>query len=439
MQIVCGNCGQQIELEETGHAASVRCPSCSHEIPLSGSHANGIDENAGFASRARRLLSETIPIECDSCSLCLKVTKKMAGRRIRCPGCGYMITVPTEILDPEAFEKTQSSAAAQGELAAIAQAASSTAEKSAAQHPPHPHKPYKKPGMGVMPWLMLLLAAGLVGGIVYGLHVMKDKKIKISNPYPESTENSAQQTGVSATPTSKASLEILSSGWRIFANPAGYFPAAPGRLYACVELEAVTGNDALAIPFDGSCAFIEASGVRYYAAGTEINASAVIPADVDRKTLKIPQNTTKTFRLLFELPAAEIRGRLDIKGCNDLLVNLPKPNIYVEKLQGDYIEQLPRNLKPMLKDPIMREFQLQNGQTISITQVNEKLFSVKFPQSQISGTAELQNDRTFRMSLEHSLLGRLSCRAILDSNGLLILYLSDKPMHQLTFRRHSRE
>lgn len=435
MQIICGKCGQHIELDESGHAASVRCPSCSHEIPLGDSRTNGIDEDAGFASRARRLLSETIQIECDSCSQCLKVAKKMAGRKIRCPGCGYMISVPAEILDPEAFEKPKPVSPLEADLAAIAQAASSSSTAHAAEALAH-HKPFKKPGMGVMPWLLLLVAAGMVGGIVYGLQMMKSKPNAIS--IAEEQANS-QAPAIAASETSKASLRLVACSWQIFANQAGYFPATPGRLYACVELQAATDKDELEISFDDAGPFIEAGGNRFPALGTEINAASAIPADASRKLLTIPPQTTQNFRLIFNLPAIEFRGRLEIKGCNDLLVSLPAPPQYSTDLAGDYVERAPRNLKPMQHDPMIREFQLHYGQTFTATPVKNNAYTVKFPQSQVSGTAELQADRTFLLKLNHASKGTLTCRAALAGDGkVLIVFFSDNPMQQLIFQKQPR-
>lgn len=420
-------------MEDTGQAASVRCPSCSHDIPLTGSASNGLNEDAGFASRARRLLTEAIQIECDSCSLCLKVPKKMASRRIRCPGCGFMINVPAEILDPEAFEEVKPANAQEAALAAISKAVASPAGQAAKSAPRTVHK---KRSMGVMPWILLLIAAGLVGGIVYGLNALQNRPKTDSSKKLNAAENSISATQPATAANAKASLKIISCNWQTFANPAGYFPAAPGRRYACVELEVSAGRSGLEFPFDDSAAFLESGTNRYYAIGTEINAASFIPADVDRKPVKIDPSSTATVRLIFNLPAAEIRGRLEIKGCNELLVSMPALPLPSVELQGEYYERPPRNLKPMQRDPIMREFQLHSRLTFVSSRISEKVFSIKFPQVQVSGTAELQPDGTFNMTLEHTLHGKLSCRATLTEDGkTLIVFLSDKPMHQLTFQK----
>ncbi|HPS52690.1 MAG TPA: hypothetical protein PLK08_03970, partial [Phycisphaerae bacterium] len=418
MQIICGNCGQQIELDESAEAASIRCPSCSHEILLTDSHSNGIDENDGFASRARRLLSEAMQIECENCSLCLKVAKKMAGRRIRCPGCGYMINVPAEILDPEAFEEVKP-ATAESVLAAVAQANSTTAEQPAASS--HHHKPYKKPGMGVMPWILLLVAAGLVAGIVYGIHVIKNKPAANLQNNPPDAENQLTLSQ-SVKPSDKmASVRILSCGWRMFANPAGYFPAEQGRCYARLELQITTGDTPVEFLFDDTDAFIESGGTRYYAIGMELNAASIIPADVNRTPLKInPHTNLSGLRLIFNLPAAEFRGRLEIKGCNDQFVSLSAPPQYSVNLPGQYIEHMPRNLKPMQHDPIIREFQLNYGLTLLASHSTGKVFAIKIPQAQISGTAELQPDRTFVLRLSHPRHGMLTCKAVLSEDGKML-------------------
>ena len=107
-----------------------------------------------------------------------------------------------------------------------------------------------------------------------------------------------------------------------------------------------------------------------------------------------------------------------------------------DALAGKYSEIAPRNCKPLLRDPIMAAIQKVQNHQLEIRKRGSKLH-VRMWTASINGIAEPIGGGLYNLSLKHY-DDELKCKLRLAGDGgkqLLILYLADKPFHQLTFER----
>ena len=103
MQILCGECGRTSEIEDHLADKSPACPHCGREI------ANFTDKGApahytpqkyndaddgGFASMVQRQISRKLVVTCGACGENLKSSRRMIGKKVKCPSCNKKILVP---------------------------------------------------------------------------------------------------------------------------------------------------------------------------------------------------------------------------------------------------------------------------------------------------------------------------------------------------------
>lgn len=103
MQLLCGKCGRTSEIEDHLPDKGFACPHCGHEM------ANFIDKAApsryspqkhdhaddgGFAGIVQRQISRKLVVTCGACGTNLKSSRRMIGKKVKCPSCNKKILVP---------------------------------------------------------------------------------------------------------------------------------------------------------------------------------------------------------------------------------------------------------------------------------------------------------------------------------------------------------
>lgn len=151
----------------------------------------------------------SIRMKCDTCSKSFSVSDEKAGKRVRCPGCKEVLTVPSD--DEEEFEPTPAP----------------RARKAAGQKK-------KKAAKSQMPWLLIGIGGGvLVVVIVVGFLLMRgpDKPAEVAQPAPPNgavpampNTNAATPSAVTAPGTSPANPPAVPStpanvAWTVKADP----------------------------------------------------------------------------------------------------------------------------------------------------------------------------------------------------------------------------
>ena len=103
-------------------------------------------------------------------------------------------------------------------------------------------------------------------------------------------------------------------------------------------------------------------------------------------------------------------------------------------LAGSYKEKPPRNLKPLLRHPVMAAIQSAPRHRIVVRRSKEG-FVVSIPEAAVEGKAKSLGGGLYKAVLKRS-ADALDCKLRLINGGRgLILYLSDAPFHQVTYER----
>ena len=115
----------------------------------------------------------------------------------------------------------------------------------------------------------------------------------------------------------------------------------------------------------------------------------------------------------------------------------PVPPRPASNVAGTYHEAPPRNLQPMLRDPVMAAIQSAPGHQIVVKE-GETALAVSIPAASVSGTARPGDSGMYQAVLRNG-AAELKCAMRMTQDGKgLILYLADQPFHQITYAREGR-
>jgi len=231
----------------------------------------------------------------------------------------------------------------------------------------------------------------------------------------------------------------------LFAGSGGYFPARAGRIYCRVKASVRAGDDPLEFDNYGSDVSLKIGAKAYPSLG-EPAGSAIVPAGPRERRIRLQPHQTVLLSVLFELPQyvgahSESIG-LVVRGVKEAPVRLGdlthvRP---VKARDGRYEEATPRNLKPLLRDPVMAAVQATSPQQLLVRAGQDG--SLQFllgggsGRAVIRGAAKgLNGDGVYEARLtdgKHT----LPCALRFAHGGNeAILYLSNLPFHQITFAR----
>ena len=218
-------------------------------------------------------------------------------------------------------------------------------------------------------------------------------------------------------------------------GPGGYYPAALGSIYWKMTAEIKAGAAPIAFNAMGKDVQLSFAGKVVDSLGIAEDSPAgqgPLPRLARQGAVSIKPGQSRKVTLLFEVPAGISAGELVIAKMRcPFTVKLAEP-IAPASLAGTFVEVAPRNLQPMLADPVMSAIQSAGRHELAVRPSASGL-EVEIPQAQVYGLATPAGPDVYGVGLaygEHKLAANLR---FVDGGRTAILYLADKPFHQITY------
>lgn len=478
MEVLCGQCGRELQVDDAQAGTHVICPHCSHPIRvprLDGQGSPGPalphDEADGFADQARAAMDRKVRIVCGKCGRGLSVGIRMAGKKTHCPACQASIQVPATEEEQRILEHLRRLEPAEGEDEAIVIEAPPEATEPP---PPEPQPEFRNsPAIALMRRrirrdalllaAIVVLALGAVIAVVVALSSRHGETppthagVPIPTPSPTATPPTPSPSPTPTpsptpnpnpsptAPTSPANeLICLTSVDSVRADYFaidGYYPAKPGYVYWLVAVSLGVQSGQADLKTAGPDVVIEASGDAGKAVVPSLglrDTAATLPVRAKPAVLSL-RKQDKPFEatFVFEVPENLAAGKIVLRGVDE--IDLPAPHrpalALPRNLLGKFVEAPPRNLKPQLRDPVMAAIQADTAGRLIVTG-REPDFQVSIPSAGITGTARYTSGDLFAAKLTTADGQSLDCRIrALGDGSQLVLYLSDEPFHQVTYQR----
>lgn len=232
-----------------------------------------------------------------------------------------------------------------------------------------------------------------------------------------------------------------------FFTADGFYPARPGMIYwlLTVGLDvhakkvrlATFGDDVtLLVPKDGDtdAAAGQPERDKYASLGLQPKDQA-LPVRAVKKDLSLKEGEQATLTFVFEVPENTRSGILVLRGIDQVEITavMPLPEVPAGALAGTFVEDPPRNLQVASDDPFIRAVQeLPNG-TVQ-AKARAQSVAISLPGTGIAGTAKFVSPGLYQADLkkdEHALRGHIR----MISSTQMIVYFSDKPFSQMTYRK----
>lgn len=468
MQLLCGQCGQTLQVDDALAGGTHKCPHCGHEIsvpffggmdldsqtlstpPPSAGAPPADDGGGGFADAARQSMSRRVRLVCGKCSKGFSVGVRFAGKKAKCPACGTKVLIPhpDEDLEQElqalpTIDEEQLDAAEEPieiydqdekpiDLNAFKP---SHRPKPAPPRPAHAHRPRRKP-------LGAIIAAGVAAVVLIVLIIPASRAAVFAalgiSTGPKADDNASANTAQNDLPSNvpvvtaaPPTLKVDSIRAELFAS-GGYFPAPPGQVYLKVAITVIGGGEKFMLSTDSPT--LQAGDQSYTSLGQE-SAGAVVPVRATRQAIFIDAKAVQKLTLLFLVPEKLAKARL-VAPPMEAALTLPSAprELPADAAVGAYVEAPPRNLKPVLADPVMAALQTTPAQSLEVVKDGPAL-AVRIPAAGVRGVLQPSGPCLYQARLD---LGSqsLQCKFRLAQDGkLLVLYLTDDPFHQITYQR----
>jgi len=449
MQLICGQCGKLSTMQGASDEVSLlQCPVCDHTVeinfflpetdePFFAEEGELIEEDGdiGYAQLAERALQERILVICAACGSKMRIARRLAGQKIKCVSCSKQILIPRVYSEDEddlegiglkigGFDEPA--------LASIAkEVRKSSREKKTTKYSA------KKVGMfAENPHLKYYVMAGVVAFAVLLIIVIGHAVISSMNS--DETKSGAGKNGILDTSRSLRhvrKVSIVDQKTSMFASGSSC-PAMPGSIYCHLSVSVSAGSSDLEFRTFGDSAMLEIDGNTYESLGEVV--SSAIPVKARKSICNMYAGVKEQITLLFEIPERSGKGRLRLKGFEDNLqmeIVLPSSDIDPDHFIGEYVEA-GRNLKPLLRDNVMRAIQLNYPSTLSIRKDGGNALQLLVPGAGVSGANISMKGNLWEFRLKKG-TDSIRCRALLLPNerGKLILYLRNEPMYQIVYRR----
>jgi uncharacterized CHY-type Zn-finger protein len=438
MQIVCGQCGTRHTLEEVPQTAQFVCDSCDHAISLYGFNEAAGDRpprhkemfpdlEVGFDKQVRKALRERLLVICGNCMSKMKVGKRLAGKKVKCPACASDIRIP--FMDEEdEFDISKLTSFSEEEEEEVLELSDTDYEMQAEELLIGTR--FFRLTRRKLVTMVVIYVIGIVG-VFIGTIVYRNIRAGLAQSHagPEIDLPSAERRSARVVSPEARLTDVR---WDSFASN-GYWPAGPGRLYCKATVFLKAGNETAAFANHGGDVILRLGTQTYQSLGEPLHlAYAPIQARRDKVAFNPMQERGLTF--LFEVPAGEETGFLEVRGFGTMDVKLPAVPTAADRIVGTYREAPPRNLKPFLDDPVMQAVQEAMPQRL-LVEAETIGYAVRIPEANITGQARHAIGGLFDLTLwkdEQSLDCKLR---ILPGGETLILYLNEAPLHQMTYSR----
>lgn len=493
MNVVCGHCGKAVnDAGDVGQG--LLCPRCGTKVALPDLLAEAAqppdpDEthvfeaiDVSFADEAREAMKKTskIHLTCGSCGRHLTIGARLAGKRAKCPSCKSHIRVPypddandfeiealamanEETVEELDLSHTDAPAAAAHALheaesrTVDATGGVNTRREAAKVRHAARQREVKRSRRRLIAYLLLTAVAMwafvtflawpiLVGNGDEGDRPGGDNGQNIAatgnggSGSQDDTPNGGTIDGNTDHVTTKPALRrkprfrVVTVRVSPFAHD-GYFPAPLGRAYWLVTVDIQAGDAPYVMRTAGTQVVVTSMGQEFASLGTP-GGGGFLPQRVSQPRYTIAPRRRRSIELIFELPEEYRRGTLVLSGVGEkeIAVGDTFTSVDETKLIGQFAESQPRNLKPLLDQPVMAALQ-QAGPDRMIVQADDGGFGVRFPASGVTGQARYTNGGRYELLLQHG-GARLACKLrLIDGGDRAILHLADEPWQQMTFVR----
>lgn len=497
MELLCGGCGGTLLVEDAAAGSEQRCPHCGRAIRVPGAAPaegagqdkpvtplpEGDDLADEFLTKARLALKKKLLVVCGSCGERLTVEQRLAGNVARCPACGGQIRIPApsryeEPLEPEDL-MTQAESPKEALDAADLSAGSGEPEKPQ----PTPAEPHRPPPSGppalraprlaraapkrgvplkllvsvVFGAMVLAGLGGLIAGYVFGRpepppgdgaaadagpaapratppRLPVPPELAPASPAPSAggTRPEGQEAGPLPAPPARPEVTVVGARLRALGGD-GFVPAPLGKAFLDVEVRMQAGRREARLDPVGDVvlatpdAEIRALGVAA--------AGAAVPTAARTGAITIPPAASLTETFVFLVPATLADGTIQVSGIGSAaLPHLPHtPPPAALAIVGTHVEA-GRYLKLSFPDPIMESLRAGPRHKF-VARRDQDEFRLTFASLPLEAVGRLLGDGVYAVTLEQG-GSRLDCHLRLVGSGRrLILYLADKPYHQIIFER----
>ena len=464
MQVLCGQCGKTIDVDDEDAGSTILCPECEHEIPVprfdedtpdkDGSEDTAFDlsdQSDGFAAEAKQAMARKVHVVCGSCDRGLTVSARLAGKKVRCPACGVKIRIPYPDEGEDELVLRKMTASHNEQMTRLDLSSSSAEEEFAGSDIPRRKVQMPEPRKAPPFWIMIAggAAAALVIGILIGPRlfaprdngsgdpsdgIAEDRPVRPRppGPVPPPTRPTATKPAPAAR---QAEIAVKHVTFEDFAAN-GYFPARPGRLYWHVTALIRAGAKGARFRTYGKDVTLNVGGRDIESDGLQPREWAP-PIAGRRMNIRLGPDQSRELTFVFNVPVTTRSATLNITSVTSADVELadrPRPPA-AGRLAGRYREVAPRNLRPLLRDPVMRAIQAAANQTLVVDKMAAGQYPVWIPAAGVRGLAKPSGKGIYDLLLRHEASGReLPCKIRAISDGeRIVLFLSDKPFHQITY------
>ena len=465
MQVLCGQCGKTHDVDDELAGSTITCSECEHAIPvprfdegvrgedgLEDTAFDLSDESDGFANEAKQAMSRKVHVVCGSCDRGLTVSARLAGKKARCPACGVKIRIPypDEGDDERVLQKMASSHNEKRTRLDLSSAEEQFAGSGIPQRKIQVPEPKKSPPY----WIMVAggAVAALVVGILLGPRLFApadngsgdpgDGHTAVTDPigpkplpHPPVTRPTPTRP---APPVSQPEIAVQHVTYEDFAAN-GYFPARPGRVYWHVTALVRAGAKGASFRTHGTDVTLNVGGQAIESAGLQPQpGKKAWPISGRRISIRLAPDQSQKFTFVFDVPVTTRSATLNITSVTSADVQpteRPSPPA-AGKLVGKYREVTPRNLRPMLRNRVMRAVQTAVRQVLVVGRKNDAgQYPISIPAAGVDGLAKPVGKGVYDLLLRHEVSGEeLPCKLRAAADGeRIVLFLADKPFHQITY------
>lgn len=236
-------------------------------------------------------------------------------------------------------------------------------------------------------------------------------------------------------PVLSTACVVKSASFDMFAAE-GYFPAPPGMVYLKAQAHITVRDSAVAFSPAGQDVTLSVGPDTVQSLGLLAASPSLVPMQADRTPVQIEPGQSRDLTFLFLVPAGGPPTTLTVAGIDPAKV--PRPDsprtLDAGALAGKFAEAQPRNLKPLLSDPVMAAIQDNRNHQVYVLERSDTLRVYVTPGT-VRGVAKPVGGGMYETVLKHG-KDELTCKLRLaDGGDTLIVYLTDEPFHQMTYTR----
>jgi len=252
------------------------------------------------------------------------------------------------------------------------------------------------------------------------------------DPTPVSTPTTKPATRPSTpAPRLAQATARLTAGKRSLFAHGTEFPAATGKMYLLLDVQLQAGGVPISIHTDN--VQVKVRGRSYPSIGLPV-ATGAFPRRAQPTDLALAAGTSKTWQLLFEVPAVSASAEVIVGPLPVLRLKLSPFPPYAGKATGEYAEVLPRRLKPLLTDPVMAAIQSAPGGPMHISKSGDK-YQLLLPHAGVTSEPfSITNGKASVVLTRGEKPLVVTLRYVPPQGNLLVLSLDIAPLHQLVFR-----